>query len=342
MKPILLKVKKRKTMPKTKRSPKIKKQSAEESKTNKALKTALPLVVTMLLLIVLYVLVLVPKKPENELKKAFFNTFDSTKQKSGRYDGTIGIEEGGIKIEFNGQKASNGDTSSSYKLTQKDNTITLENANVSNDSYIKFDGVGNIPTLIESIPGAKSLEPSAVVILDAVNGKWVSLNNKEKQVVSGETKCVAELENLSFDTSNGDVENNFPFEITAGPFIADDGSVTQSYEVKLRKDRNVSSSEAKLTALVDCVDSLRGDDYRLRRVGESDMDAIRLSLTVDPLSNTINHIIYKSFGNYFQLFLRDFNKDITVSAPENSVSMTEIISGLPTETKLQLLLSQNQ
>lgn len=322
---------------KSTRKPLSKKKIKQNKKSAQVFKTALPLAITTVLLGLIYVLVLIPVKPENILKSAFYNTFDTTKQKSGRFDGTIGSEENDIQVEFNGQKSNNGDVSSSVKLSQHDSKISLEGTRVANDTYVKITGVEYIPTVLKSIPGAKPLDSNFNTILSMANGRWVKVSSSESQIATKNMTCGQEIGNLFAKKPAKSEKDDFPFELSGGPYKADDGTTSQTFEVKLKPTREITVAEQNITQLIECVDTLRSDDYRLRQVHSSDIDGIRLRITVDPLSNTITYISYKQFGNYFQLFLRDLNKDVSVTAPDNTISITEIIKALPPETQLELL-----
>ena len=98
-------------------------QSAKERerlKKFKAIKTAVPLVLTLLLLVVVYIFILVPDSPGVVLSRGLYNSFDQTKQKSWRYDGSFGDKDSGFAAEYSGQKASNGDDEFFIKFSVKE------------------------------------------------------------------------------------------------------------------------------------------------------------------------------------------------------------------------------
>jgi len=313
------------------------KKSVEQKKSIQVFKTAVPLLITTALLALVYLFVLTPAKPINVLKSALTNTFDAEKQKSLRYDGSFGDENNDLQAEFNGQKGANGDKSFALKITHKEtSSASFGSGNVSETSYIRVEGVDKIPVILAAIPGAKPLDPEIQNALSSVDGKWISLSVEEQTVLSSSLPCSKEVEQLFGDYTLNEQEE-FPFDIVAGPYSDGDGSVSETYEVELRVGRKVTDTEQSITGALNCLDSLRGDDYRLREVNQSDIDAFRLKISVDPLSNTIKRISYKQSGIFFQIFLRDFNKDISVAAPTAPISLTDALSAIPVETRLRLL-----
>lgn len=314
-----------------------KNKTVEQKKSVQAFKTAVPLLITTILLAVVYVFVLTPVKPINVLKGAFSNTFDAEKQKSLRFDGSFGDEDNDLEAEFNGQKGANGDRSLALKITHKDeSSVSFGYGTVSDASFVKVEGVDKIPVILAAMPGAKPLNPDTLTALTSVDSKWISLSSSEQSILTSSVSCAEEIENLFSDQQPAEQEE-FPFEIVAGPYSDADGSVSETYEVKLKEGRKVTGMERSVTNALNCLDGLRGDDYRLREVNDKDINAFRLKLSVDPLSNTIRRITYKQFGSYFQIFLRDFNKDISVAAPTVSVPFNDALNAIPIETRLKLL-----
>jgi hypothetical protein len=323
------------TIPKTAR-----RQSAKERERTKKLnvfKTAVPLVLTVLLLGVVYVLVLLPDSPEVVLKRALYNSLDQTKQKSWRYDGSFGDKDNGFSAEYSGQKSNTGDTEFFIKLAVKDQTASYHIIQKGTDRYYLVSGTTNIPTILAAIPGAQPPDQATSDILNSANNSWIKVSESDTKLIRNIMPCSANSISLpTTDQLTSLTGTNLPLQITGGPYAASDGTQTRIFEVGLKKGRTTTAYETGITNLVNCLDGLRTNDYRLRKVSSQDIDAFRVNITVDPLSNMITHVIYGAFSQYFQLSLRDFNKDVTVSAPESSISLSDFILKLDDQTRAEL------
>lgn len=322
-------------LPKTER-----RQSTKERARTKKLnvfKTAVPLVLTMLLLAAVYVFVLFPDSPEIVLKRALFNSLDQTKQKSWRYDGTFGDKDSGFSAEYSGQKSNTGDTEFFIKLSAKDQTASYHVIQKGSDSYYLVSGTGNLSAILSTIPGAQLPDQTASDILGSANNIWIKVPSAENQLIQKLMPCsTTEVSLPTKDQLTDLTSTNLPTVITGGPYSADDGTQSRVFQIGLKKGRTATSYENGITSFINCLDGLRGDDYRLRKVSGQDLDTFRLNITVDPLSNTLSHVVYGAFSQYFQLTLRDYNKDVIVSAPDSSTLYSDFISSLNDQTRTEL------
>jgi len=300
-------------------------------------KTAVPLVLTVLLLAVVYVLVLLPDKPELVLKRSLYNSLDQSKQKSWRYDGSFGDKDNGFSAEYSGQKAQNGDNEFFLKLMAKDLSTSYHITRKGNDSYYLVSGATNLSTILSTIPGAKLPDQTMTAVLASINDTWIKVPNTSDELVQKLVPCSATpllLPNASQLTDVTDAK--LPLQITGGPYSANNGTQSRVFEVGLKKGRAVTDYEVGIGNFISCLDGLRNNDFRLRKVSSQDVDIFKVSITVDPLSNTVSHVVYKAFGQYFQLNLRDYNKDVTVNAPDTSITLDDTFTGLNDQLKQEL------
>jgi hypothetical protein len=300
----------------------------------KVFKTAVPLVVTLLLLGLVYVFVLVPVRPSVVLSNALYNSLDQTKQKSWRYDGSFGDKDSGFAAEYSGQKSSNGDNEFFIKFSAKGNSTSYHVLRKGTDSYYLVSGVEGLSEVLKTIPGAKSPDVQTTNILSHMTNVWIKVSGADKLKAEKLLPCSGE--SLSLPAGNELKEltgKSIPITITGGPYSTSDGSQSRVYEVGVKNIPNTTAYESKILSSISCIDSLRTDDFRLRKVNTKDIDILRFNITVDPLSNTLTKINYAAFSQYFQVKLRDYNKDVTITAPDNSVKLGDFLSGLDEQTK---------
>lgn len=321
-----------------KRKPKKVAVDRESKRSLAALKTAVPLVLTVLLLGLVYLFVLMPVKPENILKKSIQNTFNRDKQKSMRFDGTFGTEEPNLKGEYSAQYASNDDMSILVSVDYKDQKVTYQQREISGMSYVKFTGTPVIPKILADIPGAKPLDTSTTEVLAAAEDTWIESDASLTQTAANNLSCIKEIGAFTDSLQNINFEgDSFPLEITEGPFSTGDGSTDQLFKVKIKDVRTKTAQETAFVETLNCLESLRGDDYRLRQVTNDDVKVLAFEISTDSLNNTIRSIKYKQFGNYFQIFFRDFNKDVSVIKPESAVKVMDLVARLSPESQAALL-----
>lgn len=315
-------------------------QSAKERERLKKLnvfKTAVPLVLTVLLLAVVYVMVLLPDSPEVVLKRALSNSLNQTKQKSWRYDGSFGDKDSGFAAEYSGQKSNTGDSEFYIKFSAKDQTASYHIIQKGTDRYYLVSGASNISTILATIPGAQVPDKATLDILNSANNSWIKVTASDATSIQNLMPCSADPISLPtkeqlFRLTGADL----PLQITGGPYAATDGTQTRIFEVGLKKGRTTTSYETGVTNFINCLDGLRKSDYRLRKVSSQDIDIFRVNITVDPLSNTISHVVYRAFSQYFQINVRDYNKDVTVNAPDGSLTASDFILKLDDQTRTEL------
>jgi hypothetical protein len=317
----------------TKRNPQKSKQTkeaAEQKKRTAAFKTAVPLVLTLLLLGAVYLFVLLPESPANALKGAILNSLDSEKQKSFRYDGSFGDTNRGIAGEYAGQKASNGDSEFRVRLKDDEKNTSIEIKSVEDTNYVRIEGVENLNTTLSKITGVVELNDQTVELLTALQGKWIELSPASERLVQAAVPCMDKLPGFREQSTAPQMNSdNYPFVLTAGPYSNNDDSEDDVYEAKLSPDRTLTAPEDGLTDLANCLESSYGEnDFRLRDSTKSDEQSMNFVFTVDPLSNTVKKVVVKQVGQYFQLVIRDYNKDITISPPEDAQSVLQVYRSL--------------
>ena len=128
---------------------------------------------------------------------------------------------------------------------------------------------------------------------------------------------------------------NYPFTLTAGPY--DDGD-NKVYDGTIVHDKFLTGPEANVINLTNCLENnYASDDFRLRGSSKADLSSLRFNFTVDPLSNTVKKMIVKQVGQKLEFNIYDYNKDVSVTRPEGSVTVSELIQTLPADQQTLLL-----
>jgi hypothetical protein len=314
-----------------KRNPaKTRKDTIERNKRFAAFRTAVPLVLTLLLLGLVYVFVLLPDSPSNSLKNAILNSFDADKQKSYRYDGSFGDTNRGYEGEYSGQKANNGNTEFRVRLKNESLYTSLETMNIGENSYVRIDGVQNLNAILAKITGVKQPTDMAYSLLQTVQGKWIEVTPTSRSTVQSLVPCMDVLPGFGGRPEAPKMdESNYPFVLKSGPSKTKDDSEDRTYEATLLTERVATAPEVAITSIVNCLESEFGaEDPRLRDSGKVDEQSMRFTFTVDPLSNTVNRMVVKQVGQYFQLVMRDYNKDVTINKPETTAGLAQVYLSL--------------
>jgi hypothetical protein len=269
-----------------------------------------------------------------------YNSFDQTKQKSWRYDGSFGDKDSGFAAEYSGQKSNTGDNEFYIKFSVKEgNATSYHTIRKGTDSYYLFSGVDSMDEIIKTIPGAKMPDELTMTILRSINNHWIKVGSDNDKAVQTLVPCSAAQMTLPSQQQLKELTGDkLPLKITGGPYSANDGTQSRVFEVGLKSDWDKGAYQQSVVGYLNCLDSLRGNDFKLRKVNSQDIDAFRLNITIDPLSNTVTQMQYKAFDQYFQVKIRDYNKDVTVNAPNDAVTLSSFIAGLDEPTKAALLL----
>jgi hypothetical protein len=306
-----------------------KKKQTEDAKTLRSIKTALPLVITLVLFAVLYVLVLKPDIPANKIKSSVIHSAELIETGSYRYDGSFGDDNRGIAAEYTGQKARSGDSEFRLRLKNDDDQFTsFETLHIGQNSYLRVSGVQNLATILGGITGAKVPDAPTLAVLSSAQDKWIEVN----QSVLASIPCadyLPELEPILAGTN----EDNYPYTLVNGPYRPKDDSEDKLYDMKFNESAPLLPG--KFVDLGGCVEKNYAvqDDYRLRESGKVDQDSTAIVMKADPLSNTVKYISMKSVGQYFVMNIRDYGKDVSLSAPSNAISVGDFFNQLPQDQR---------
>jgi len=316
-----------------------KKKSTELSKRAAAFRTAVPLVLTLLLLGLVYMFVLFPDSPSNSLKNAILNSFDAEKQKSFRYDGTFGDTNRGYEGEYSGQKAQNGNSEFRVRLKNESLYTSLETMNIGKSSYIRVDGVQNLNGILAKITGVKQPTDMTYSLLQTAQSKWIEVTPSSKTVLQTLVPCTDKLPGFGGQVEAPKMDkSSYPFVLKGGPSKTKDDSEDRTYEATLATDRVETSQELSITSIVNCLEAEFGkDDPRLRESGKVDEQSMRFTFTVDPLSDTVKRMVVKQVGQYFQLVMRDYNKDVTINKPDTVTNLPQLYLSLSPEQQSFLI-----
>ena len=325
-----------------KRNPPKKKTSTHSEAYRKklaAVKTAVPLLLTMILLGVVYVFVLFPESPAALLKRSVLNSLDSDKQQSYRYDGTFGDTNRGIRGEYAGQKSSTGYTQFEIKLRNDTLSTGIETINLQDKSYVRIDGMENLNTILAGITGVKEPSSDVTSLLMSLQGKWIELNPEARNLMLGGVSCLNQLPGIGQGAVvNPMTDENYPIEIVLGPYTNKDDTVDKVYDIKLKDNAEASGPPLEFANLVNCLEAEYGeDDFRLRDSTQADVLSAKTTITIDPISNTVRKLVVKQVGQYFQLLMRDYNKDVSISAPEGAQTLVQVYMSLTPEQQATLL-----
>ena len=291
-----------------------------QEKIKKNVRKLLPLLATMTLVLGVYLFGVLPSRPENMMRKFFGRTVESLASKSMRYDGSFGDTDQGWAGDFVGANGSNGDKSIQFRLKTGDknadqNLVKTSSVTVSKTRsglWYKIDGAKNINEILAKIPGYGPVPDAVLAELGPNDGLWRSMRPGESAPV-----CVGSIADM-LSTSDGNIGPlDYPIRLVGGPYIVDDTSELRLYDISLEPAHKSSPTEVVLTKFLSCISTLQGDDYRLRTVTKSEVAGMKFKVTVDPLSGMITKVVWKQMSQYFQMTLRDFNKDIAVAPPAN-------------------------
>jgi hypothetical protein len=313
-------------------------QARQRNKRISRIKAILPLLITFILLASIYIFVLAPDRPDVVLRRVMFKSFDQSVQKSWRYDGSMGDKDQGLAIEFNGQKASNSDNEFFVKLEAKDKTVSYHVIKKPQYSYYYVSGWSNLQTIIATVPGASMPDSSIMAVLAAADNAWVRVPAAQTAAVESFLPCkgqapqapsMSELKSLTSD--------NMPIKIVGGPYVTTDGSQSHIYDVSLDESRKTTLFESGIVDYLNCLDTARKPDYRLRKVTKSEISEIKVSITIDRLSETFTKLVIKQYGQYLQVGMHDYNKDVVVREPADYIESSDLVNRLDDDTKVLLL-----
>lgn len=297
--------------------------TAKQKQNLAVIKTSIPLVITVLLLGLVYVFVLRPEEPARVVKRAIINSSDSSKYTSYRYSGTFGDDNRDVKGDYSGQVASSGNRELRIRLKNDKESTSLELKNVEGATYARLTDVSSLPSLLDSVAGAPRPSSALLTLLGEVQDSWVRID--ESSIAS--MKCTAELQTSLERTGGVITDANYPYEYVSGPTLPGDDTEDEIYQLKLKSATLTLPSGPEL--FLACLDREYGvQDDRLRSSGSADIASTRVTVRVDPLSDTVLQITYKQVGMYQSLSFSDYNKDVTVLPPDSFVTIADLLPRL--------------
>lgn len=314
---------------KTRLSATEKKKFIQRQKKLAAIKTAVPLVLTLLLFVVLYILVLRPEEPQNILKRAIINSSDSSKYKSVRYNGSFGDTDRGLRAEYSGQVSSNGDKEFRFRLNQDEVSSTVEVLEVGSKKFIKLSGTENLKSITSKITGAKVPDDELVAVLGEVQNTWIIIDDTSLSLVSDKLACINELPVISENKTIKLDDTSYPFIYKSGPVSPKDDSGDQIYEVDINPQASTGGLADPVLGFVSCMElNYASDDFRLREVGQADVNSAKITVQINPISSTVTNMTYKQVGAYFKINFKDYNKDISLTEPSDYKTQKELLQNL--------------
>lgn len=317
----------------TKKSP-----AKTTKKPNKYTQLIAPISAVLVVAIGVYFFVVRPSQPEYVLQKAFSATFDRTKNTSGRYSGTYGVKDEKVAVEFSGQLK--GEDSSMLTSIDFDGAKSTVELIKSTDTYVKFTGTESINQYIQTLSnGARSISEPIKTLMTAQENKWIRVSDNELSVLSDALGCTVSNDSSSLQKTFDELQKDLPFRVAGGAYRDDgDGTITRiTVALKDPEQFKKSAFYSMLESAGSCLSKLRESDYKTRQVNSQDLAAWRADIYIDQSTSTVTRILIKQFDMYFQVFLKDFNKDIVISAPKDTVSLQNIAETLPIEDRLKLL-----
>lgn len=270
------------------------------------------------------------------LERALINTFDRGRQQSGRYQGSVVLDESNVRVDFNGQIASTGERSFGMGLVYKGEVFKLDVVEMQDRTYVRLQRPSVLLQALEGAPGVGSIRNIDASLLDSMSGSWVSLSENELSLVTNNIPCMDSLPTIGIN-ANERSQQYFPFAITQEPRLASDGSNDRIYEVTLREDRKLTAMEQSFVTFLGCLEGQREADPRLRPLQKQDIATVKLKIRIDPARNIANTFSYSAFSNSFELMLKDFNRDVAIEAPEQTKTLQDVYSSLTPSLQVELL-----
>ncbi len=299
-----------------------------------------PSAVFVVLAAAVYFLAIVPSQPDALLKKALINSFEPGKNNSMRYSGSAGMRDENIKMEFSGQ-ISGKNNSMVINSSYGDADSSLETVTNNGTNYVKLTGTQNLNNYVISLSGnTRSIDASLNAALVASEGKWVNVSDTETKVVADFAGCsnVTNSPGVSREEFDAFIAKK-PLKITAGPFTDDGDSNIMRLTVGFDDPVHVMDEPVMsgIVGLMSCLSKAREGDYKTRNTNSQDYASLRADIYIDRSTLIINKIVMHQFDSYFQLLLKDYNKDVAIQTPTESVSLRDFLLGLPEDTRSALI-----
>jgi hypothetical protein len=151
------------------------------------------------------------------LERALINTFDRGRQQSGRYQGSVVLDESDVRVDFNGQIASTGERSFGMGLVYRGEVFKLDVLEMQDRTYVRLQRPAVLLQALEGAPGVGSIGSIDASLLESMSGSWVSLSKNELSLVTNNIPCMDSLPTIGINV-NERSQQYFPFAISNASF----------------------------------------------------------------------------------------------------------------------------
>jgi hypothetical protein len=294
----------------------------------------------------------VPNKPENVLKAAIVNSFDTNKTKTINFEGELNAEDSesdmNIGVDFKGAAGENCNFDLHADIDAMVTKLTLDMRSVDGkDYYLKVGGLEGLPELLNTF-GDSSADAAAIAqvyspLIASINNQWYMLNESLiKEAVGSETTCSHYSEEDISKVGQAYENNQF---LSVQKALADEKiKNVDSHHYKVAIDgakakgfmaaiKNANLKELKIS------DEQLKEFNKLVESGEDNKQP--LDVWISKESKLINQLAYSYTEKTTTLDMRftvtDVNKEVKVEKPEGAKSVMELLSSFLGEGGLNAL-----
>jgi hypothetical protein len=301
------------------------------------LKYSLLGVAIMIVAMLVYVLVIRPSSPDYVFKAAVESTFNTDKNKSGRFDGTYSETNSGLAVEFSG--SSSGDQSlAKTRISVDGQKVDFETYN---NSIVRFSGAGQYKYVLGKLSDKPVVvDPNIESIVAELDSKWLDISAGNLGKVARDSLCVNDTLSSAFSSEQiTEILKNKPYEIVSGPYSDTGDAGSSVFEIKIRDAESISGLPFVRSFLgqSECISNVRASDYKTRTVGTKDIEMAVVKVHINTSNNTITRITAKQVGVFFTFNIRDLGKDVVVARPDNMTTIDVFAQSLSADQQAALL-----
>lgn len=294
-------------------------------------------VAVLIVAVFAYVLVIHPSSPDYVLRAAVENTFNTDKNKSGRYDGTYNETNSGLSVEFSG--SSTGEQSISKTRVSIDGQKV--DFQVYNDSIVNFSGAGQYKYILGKMSDNKiTVDPNIDSIITQLDSKWIDVSSGNLGKVTRQALCLTSNKDFNFSTMQvKEMLKNSSYQIVSGPYSDTGDAGSSVFDIKITNAELLARLPfiQPLVSQSECLSGLRKQDYKTRAVSAKDVESAIIKVYINTSNNTITRISAKQVGVFFTLNIHDLNKDVVVARPDNVMTIDAFAQSLSAEQQAALL-----
>jgi hypothetical protein len=289
-----------------------------------------------------------PNKPENVLKTALMNTFDSQKVKSEHFNGKLSMKDKESNMTmaatFTGGANSDGAFEVKADVDAVVTKLTLDARSTDGKTlYLKVGGLEGLPELLNAYDDTATPEDAAIAkamtpVIASLNNQWVEINQSILSQFGIDADTSTKLSQADLNKL-ADAYAKHQFLSVQEKLASEKISDMDSYHYKVAVDK--TELKAFVTAVKDAkIDSLKVTQDNVtdfnNMVKDVDFSKYPLDVWITKDTKFIDQVTF-TYGDKestvnARLTVVDYNKPVTVVKPTGAKSILEVISELYTGT----------